>query len=202
MLRGGGEFEEGDFVGAAYRLATCDLRPEAAGSVAYVRLTREGHLLREGGEGRPHPLKLTKTYRVTPAPGAGLTVDYELAAKSTPAAGALTCRFGVELNLSAVGENDSKIHVEVAGKRHPAGDRLETGPLNGLVLVDERQGYRLEISAEPAAILWMWPLETVSQSDEGFERNRQGTVLLLSWPVSLAAGQPQRFRISLTPSPA
>ena len=39
-----------------------------------------------------------------------------------------------------------------------------------------------------AADAWFAPIETVSNSEDGFERVYQGSGLLLSWPVHLAPG--------------
>jgi alpha-amylase len=36
---------------------------------------------------------------------------------------------------------------------------------------------------------WWAPIETVSNSEAGFERVYQGSALLLSWPVRLARGE-------------
>ena len=36
---------------------------------------------------------------------------------------------------------------------------------------------------------WWAPIETVSNSEAGFERVYQGGALLLSWPARLAAGE-------------
>jgi alpha-amylase len=41
--------------------------------------------------------------------------------------------------------------------------------------------------SEPADAWWA-PVETVSNSESGFERVYQGAGLLLSWPISLASG--------------
>jgi alpha-amylase len=58
------------------------------------------------------------------------------------------------------------------------------------------------LSAEPAATLWAVPVETVSQSDEGLERNRQGTSVLFSWPGELAPGETRDYTIGLRLSKA
>ena len=42
--------------------------------------------------------------------------------------------------------------------------------------------------SEPADAWWA-PVETVSNSENGFERVYQGAGLLLSWPLSLAPGE-------------
>ena len=41
---------------------------------------------------------------------------------------------------------------------------------------------------EPAGDAWIAPIETISNSEAGFERVYQGEGLLLGWPLSLAGG--------------
>jgi len=50
-------------------------------------------------------------------------------------------------------------------------------------IVAESMGVDVTVSFEPAATLWRLPIETVSQSERGFERSYQGTSLVASWPV-------------------
>ncbi|MBI3751581.1 MAG: DUF1926 domain-containing protein [Chloroflexi bacterium] len=49
-------------------------------------------------------------------------------------------------------------------------------------------GVTVATSAEPAADAWWAPIETVSNSEDGFERVYQGSALLVSWPVELEPG--------------
>ena len=49
---------------------------------------------------------------------------------------------------------------------------------------------------EPAADAWWSPIETVSNSEAGFERVYQGSALLISWPVTLAPGETRRFSLT------
>ena len=49
-------------------------------------------------------------------------------------------------------------------------------------------GVELATTIEPAGDAWIAPIETVSNSEAGFERVYQGSALLLSWPVRLAPG--------------
>ncbi len=48
---------------------------------------------------------------------------------------------------------------------------------------------------EPAADAWWSPIETVSNSESGFERVYQGSSLLLSWPLHLEPGDSRRFSV-------
>jgi alpha-amylase len=49
-------------------------------------------------------------------------------------------------------------------------------------------GIAIEGLATPAADAWWAPIETVSNSEDGFERVYQGSSLLFSWPLDLAPG--------------
>jgi hypothetical protein len=40
----------------------------------------------------------------------------------------------------------------------------------------------------PGAAAWWQPIETVSSSEGGFERNYQGSALLFRWPLELSPG--------------
>jgi alpha-amylase len=46
----------------------------------------------------------------------------------------------------------------------------------------------IETEVSPAADAWIAPIETVSNSEGGFERVYQGSALLLSWPVHVPPG--------------
>ncbi|MFN8631966.1 MAG: alpha-amylase/4-alpha-glucanotransferase domain-containing protein, partial [Chloroflexota bacterium] len=56
-------------------------------------------------------------------------------------------------------------------------------------------GVAVTARPEPAADAWWSPLETVSNSEAGFERVYQGSALLLSWPVRLEPGSVARFAV-------
>lgn len=49
-------------------------------------------------------------------------------------------------------------------------------------------GVRVDSVPTPAADAWWAPIETVSNSEDGFERVYQGSSLLFSWPLDLAPG--------------
>ncbi len=176
--------EESDFCAAPYRLAEC----ECAGGRAVVRLERCGSLHRDG---QCHLVKVTKTFRFSPGPD--FAVDYEVSAHGQQP-DPVPYRFAVELNLSPVGENDPAVHYLVEGGRYAGGETVEAASAGQVSLIDERLDYALDLGVQPRPDrLWLWPLETVSQSDDGFERNRQGTVLMLVWRASLE--RPLRFTI-------
>jgi alpha-amylase len=50
-------------------------------------------------------------------------------------------------------------------------------------------GIAIATSVSPKADAWWSPIETISNSESGFERVYQGSALLLSWPIRLAPGK-------------
>jgi 4-alpha-glucanotransferase len=70
----------------------------------------------------------------------------------------------------------------------PAVDRLAQG--------NDWLGIRIETAVTPPADAWISPIETVSNSESGFERVYQGSCLVLSRPVSLRPGSAAGLRIA------
>jgi alpha-amylase len=50
-------------------------------------------------------------------------------------------------------------------------------------------GIELETRVQPPADAWIAPIETVSNSEAGFERVYQGSALVLARPIALAPGE-------------
>ena len=82
-------------------------------------------------------------------------------------------------------------YFEFSGGRQP----LEwSGVVDGprVRLVDEWQDVAVEIEARGASQLWISPIETVSESEEGFERVYQGSQIMGVWNVALSRGTLER----------
>ncbi len=75
-------------------------------------------------------------------------------------------------------------------------------PASTLRVVDEWQNVAATIEAPSAGQFWIAPIETVSESELGFERVYQGSQILALWPVELAAGAPWRGEAILRITPA
>jgi hypothetical protein len=96
----------------------------------------------------------------------------------------------VEWNIDLMGGgHNPAAYYDVAGERtpHDAGGQLESSA--SIAFGNDYEGARIEASAEPAARLTWYPVETVSNSEAGFERSYQGSCLLFRWPISLAPGK-------------
>jgi len=57
-------------------------------------------------------------------------------------------------------------------------------------------GVSIETTLSAPAALWWAPVETISNSEGGFERVYQGAGVLVSWPVSLQPGASRTVTIS------
>jgi alpha-amylase len=65
--------------------------------------------------------------------------------------------------------------------------RTATGQ-TGMSQGNDTVGIAITTKISPAAEVWCAPVETISNSEAGFERVYQGAGMLLTWPLSLAGG--------------
>src|SRR5581483_2355827 len=90
--------------------------------------------------------------------------------------------FAPEVCLTLLAGDAPDRYYRVAGKelqdRRLASRGESDGPLE---LVNDWDKFLVRVSAEPATTLWRHPLETASQSEGGFERTYQGSVILPAW---------------------
>jgi alpha-amylase len=67
---------------------------------------------------------------------------------------------------------------------------------------NDHEGVRVHIVPTPAARASWFPIETVSNSEAGFERVYQGSALLFRWPIALGPAQAARVSLRLEVSEA
>ena len=107
---------------------------------------------------------------------------------------------GMEIVLNFLAPREPNRYFEIPAGRHPlewsaAVPAAEIG--SGLRVVDEWQNVAATVEAPCAKELWITPIETISESEEGFERVYQGSQILAVWPMELAAGKPWTGEIRL-----
>lgn len=164
-----GRYEElGDFAGARY--AVVDTGP------GRVTLRRQGRV-----QGRE--VTVDKTLTVA---GATLTCTWRIEGHGT------VC-FAPELSLTLLAGDAPDRYYRVPGqalsdRRLVSRGEVEAG--SPLELVNEWDRFFVRVSAAPATAIWRYPIETASQSEGGFERTYQGSVLTPVWrtvPLPLQA---------------
>ena len=109
---------------------------------------------------------------------------------------AIETRLGVELSLHLLGGGGNpSAWYDVRGERTAHDGTGQAEHVDAIGYGNDWIGVAVEARAEPAADAWWSPIETVSNSESGFERVYQGSGLLLSWPVTIGPGDSRRFAI-------
>jgi hypothetical protein len=100
----------------------------------------------------------------------------------------VVCRVGIELVVNLLAPASSDRYIAFGAERQPLGWQ---GVVRGesVRFVDEWRRVATEIVAPGAAEFWIAPIETVSESEDGFERVYQGSQILAVWPLDMAPGR-------------
>jgi len=177
--------ESGDFVSAKYDL---DLPRSHASEVT---------LRRRGLAGPPNgkvPVILSK--RVSLGRRSRLDIRYAL---SFPQGAPKQTMFAVEFNLGLMaGDAPDRNYFSV--ERENLGNLstlLQRDSQAGLGLVDEWLGVEIWITAEPSACFFTYPVESVNDSEGGFERVYQGSAIVVSRTLDAAPGEENILDLSL-----
>jgi alpha-amylase len=122
-----------------------------------------------------------------------LRLEVEVATEQRAFDGELAVEWNV--NLMGGGANPAA-HYRWAGReeRHDGRGRLAAnGP--PLAMGNTYEGVELALAVNPPAGREWLPVETVSNSEAGFERVYQGSCLTVRWPLRLARGGRARFAV-------
>jgi len=98
----------------------------------------------------------------------------------------LRLHVGLESVINLLAPNVPDRYFEFGGMRHPLRWSGDTGS-QSLRAVDEWQDVSATLEASAGAF-WIAPIETVSESEEGFERVYQGSQILALWTPELQPG--------------
>jgi hypothetical protein len=178
-------YEAGDFVLGAYSMTS-----KKSKNSAVVTLERDGHVagLR---------VKLRKVLSLRAA-ASEFIVEYAITNLSGEE---LNTSFGAEFNFSLLAGNAHDRYYDIPGhsldKRNLASSG-ETNNVNQVSLVDEWLRLKLMLIFSQPAVLWRAPVETVSQSESGFERVYQSSLVMPIWRISLGADTSWETKITVT----
>jgi alpha-amylase len=171
-VAGGQTPDRGDFVAGVYE-ARVRRNPDRI----QVLLIREGNAA-------GHAVRITKSAALS-AGSSTLEIAYLLEGlpKDQP------LHFGVELNFAGLpaGADDRYFRDSKQKRLGQLGSRLDLHDVKGLGLVDEWLGIDAGLSFSRPTHLWAFPIETVSQSEGGFELVHQSVVVLPHWLVTADA---------------
>jgi alpha-amylase len=161
-----------------------DLVPALSGSWTLESIGPDRVVAGWSGNG----LAIRKTIRIAGGRlDPSLAVDVELANESAATVEAL---LGVEFSIMLLGggHNPAAFH-DLDGGRLPHDGRAEAEGIIRLASGNDQLGVRLETLLDASADAWIWPIESVSNSEGGFELVYQGSSVVLVRPVSLAPGE-------------
>jgi alpha-amylase len=175
-------------VGTGMGLTAYEARIARQGRVPVLYLT--GRTEQAGAS-----LCVRKRFRLAPdAPL--LTVDYELEPDGIPP----EARFGAELNLAFyMGPPPDRV-VEINGGRATDPSLFavaETPDVRSVRISDAWLGLAARLTLDPPGTLWRCPVQTISQSEAGYERVAQQVALLAHWPLG-GPGGVRGLRITLS----
>lgn len=176
-----GEYgEAGDFVTGPYIASFANSETETL-----LTLTREGTVRPTGNAGTSQTVRVKKIIRAV-AGESLVKIDYQILNLGPEV---LSGRFGVEFNITLLAGNAPDRYYRINGEKPAAPHLAGTGEaeeVHTLSLTDEWGGIQWRIHTHRPATLWRFPIETVSQSEAGFEKIYQGSCLLLHWKTHLA----------------
>lgn len=158
-----------------------------------VQLIREDELrLSLKSDAAAPRLSLAKRFSFGPAPN-GCEVGCEIGLKlKNSLAKPMTVGIESVINLLAPAESD-RFFETPNGPQKLRFSGVLPGPL--LRLEDGWQRVRITLHAPGAREFWIAPIETVSESEEGFERVYQGSQILAIWHPPLAPQEPWFARL-------
>ena len=160
--------DRGDFARGSYAA-----RVRRAARRIQVQLRREG-----SAYGRP--LVITKGVTID-AGSDTLEIAYLLEGVPRDA----DWNFAVEFNFAALpaGADDRRFHHADQRDLGHLGTRLDLNGVTDLGLVDRWLGIDVKWTANRPTDVWTFPLETVSQSEGGFEAVHQSVVMMPHWQI-------------------
>jgi 4-alpha-glucanotransferase len=112
------------------------------------------------------------------------------------APGTASVYLGLEVVLNFLAPSAPDRYFESDGKRFPL-RWSAAAPGEELRVIDEWQHIGVALRAPSARCFWVAPIETVSESEDGFERIYQGSQILALWPVELAQGAEWQGQLTL-----
>ena len=175
--------ELGDFVQAEYQIERTHLSTNDAG----VEFSRTGIV-------EDTLVSVKKGIRVNNS--GSVFVDYEFEGVADKN---LSCLYGCEFNLNLFSDKDKGryCYIPETGSRIEISESREKVGISQFELVNKADRITAAFRFSEPVIAWVFPLITVSKSEQGFEASYQGTSLLFLYPIELPMGQKIHFQIRL-----
>ena len=171
--------EQGDFINQPYEVEIAERMHHAE-----VVLSRKGGVWQDD---QFVPTTISKRLQLN-RNSAELLVTYTLTNHGEQS---LNTRFGVENNYGLEGGQDPLTYFEGLGDNMYPGNFGIASNVTQFALTSDiiTVNSKIETTLSKSAEIWWFPIETVTNSEDGYEANYQGTAVLHSWLLELAAGE-------------
>lgn len=168
--------EYGDFITGNYQKQIQSTEEDL-----HVTLSRDGSL----SIGKKHiPFRVKKMVR-TSADKSELAFEYQV---TNLGKSPVQCKFGVEFNINLLAGRSNDRYYQVPGVILEDRQLASWGALDNveqIQLVDEALGLCVSLDFVNHPTIWRFPIETASNSESGFERVYQSSVILPHWDLRL-----------------
>jgi alpha-amylase len=104
----------------------------------------------------------------------------------------IQAKYGIEFNLALLAGDAPDRYFQLADRELPdkkfasTGEEMDVGVVRA---VNRWEGWAMEIQASPKATLWRYPVQTVQNSEAGFELVYQASCLIFLWDLDLGPGE-------------
>lgn len=165
--------EPGDFVKEPYEATkTCDT------TTATLSLVRRGHFWKNGN-GSPLIIAKTVTLNIDEEV---LNIDYRIEGNVKE-----VFLFGVEFNFSFLGNGGDR-YMDMGSGKIPLMSKGIYRPSQKIIFFDPYQKIEPVLELDRPVSIWTFPVEIVSLSESGFERNYQSTMCMPVWEIDTSTG--------------
>jgi alpha-amylase len=183
----------------------------------YDGLRLEEHATFAGGAYRIEETAGGRVVASVEAPYGAGTLRVRKRFEFEPAGDAFDVRCAIEMSLLGASSADIETGLEIVinflapdeadrvfetadGSHRLAWSGIAAGP--SLRVVDGWQNVAVAIEAQEARHFWIAPIETVSESEDGFERVYQGSQIMPIWTAHILSGTPWTAEIVMRIGPA
>ncbi len=195
--------EQGDFINSVY-----DCQTNTHQNRTTVTLKRDGHVWADGVH---QPVRIEKHFTVdghvsqSHHDTSTSTLHYVITNHGDDS---INLWFAPEWNINFLAGNapDRFYTIRETGGQRTKGRKLASKnrakTIDGVGIVDEWLGLDVELTFNKPADLFHFPIETVSQSESGYERVYQSSALYPNWHLTLAPNESWSTTITQTIQPA
>jgi len=185
MLKDMSGLPENPFIESEYEV----LRTQTTDEYAQITMEKQAKLESLAGE---YSLKIEKQIRLMKN-SPEIAVRYWLMADKS-----VDVRFGCENNLTLLTKDAQDRKLFIGDTPESFAETITKESISRYALEDGWQNFLFNVKTDIPATLLSFPIETVNQSEAGFERTYQGSALVLVYNLHLSPGQVHEINIRCT----